>query len=66
MKRKLKHLVAAIVIVCSLMIFATGCWSSREIEQLGLTFAIAIDKGKETNVEKELKEEGGATRKKTT
>ncbi|MHA6486388.1 Ger(x)C family spore germination protein [Bacillus cabrialesii] len=42
------------------MICVTGCWSSREIEELGLTFAIAIDKGKETNTEKELKEEGGS------
>ncbi|MCY8534373.1 Ger(x)C family spore germination protein [Bacillus vallismortis] len=64
MKRKLKHPVTAIVIVCLLVIFATGCWSSREIEELGLTFAIAIDKGKETNIEKELKEEGGSYPKK--
>ncbi len=63
MKSKLKRPVPAIVIVCSLMVCITGCWSSREIEDLGLTFAIAIDKGKETNTEKELKEEEGATRK---
>ncbi|TYS11660.1 Ger(x)C family spore germination protein [Bacillus subtilis] len=60
MKRKIKHPVSAIVIVCLFMICVTGCWSSREIEELGLTFAIAIDKGKETNTEKELKEEGGS------
>ncbi|MFT4400790.1 Ger(x)C family spore germination protein [Bacillus sp. SW14] len=60
MKRKIKHPVSAIAIVCLFMICVTGCWSSREIEELGLTFAIAIDKGKETNTEKELKEEGGS------
>ncbi|MEG7378180.1 Ger(x)C family spore germination protein [Bacillus subtilis] len=60
MKRKIKHPVSAIVIVCLFMICVTGCWSSKEIEELGLTFAIAIDKGKETNTEKELKEEGGS------
>ncbi|MEG7354135.1 Ger(x)C family spore germination protein [Bacillus inaquosorum] len=60
MKRKIKHPVSAIVIVCLFMICVTGCWSSREIEELGLTFAVAIDKGKETNTEKELKEEGGS------
>ncbi len=64
MNSKLKRPVPAIVIVCLLMVFITGCWSSREIEDLGLTFAIAIDKGKETNTEKELKEEGGSYPKK--
>lgn len=60
MKRKIKHQVSAIVIVCLLMICVTGCWSSREIEELGLTFGIAIDKGKETKTEKDFKEEGGS------
>ncbi|MCY8071929.1 Ger(x)C family spore germination protein [Bacillus inaquosorum] len=64
MKSKIKHPLPAIVILCLLMICVTGCWSSREIEELGLTFAIAIDKGKETNTEKELKEEGGSYPKK--
>lgn len=64
MKSKLKRQLPAMVIVCLLMICVTGCWSSREIEDLGLTFAIAIDKGKETNTEKELKEEGGSYPKK--
>ncbi|MCO4850672.1 Ger(x)C family spore germination protein [Bacillus vallismortis] len=64
MKREIKRLVAAIILACLLIIFVTGCWSSREIEQLGLTFAIAIDKGKETNVEKDLKEKGASYPKK--
>lgn len=64
MKSKLKRQLPAMVMVCLLMICVTGCWSSREIEDLGLTFAIAIDKGKETNTEKELKEEGGSYPKK--
>ncbi|MFP3791634.1 Ger(x)C family spore germination protein [Bacillus subtilis] len=64
MKSKLKRQLPAMVMVCLLLICVTGCWSSREIEDLGLTFAIAIDKGKETNTEKELKEEGGSYPKK--
>ncbi len=63
MKSKIKHPLPAIVILCLLMICVTGCWSNREIEELGLTFAIAIDKGKETNTEKELKKKAGAIRK---
>lgn len=64
MKSKLKRQLPAMGMVCLLMVCVTGCWSSREIEDLGLTFAIAIDKGKETNTEKELKEEGGSYPKK--
>nr|WGD69002.1 Ger(x)C family spore germination protein [Bacillus subtilis] len=64
MKSKLKRQLPAMVMVCLSLICVTGCWSSREIEDLGLTFAIAIDKGKETNTEKELKEEGGSYPKK--
>ena len=35
-----------------LLFLLTGCWSSHEIEELGLTFAMGIDKGEETELEK--------------
>ncbi|MDA7027853.1 Ger(x)C family spore germination protein [Bacillus sp. CLL-7-23] len=42
-----------------LLFFLSGCWSSREIEELGLTFAIGMDKGKETSIEKKFNQVGG-------
>jgi spore germination protein len=43
-----------------LLLFLTGCWSSNEIEEMGLSVGLALDEGKESTVEKELKElEGG-------
>ncbi|PAE57678.1 spore gernimation protein GerC, partial [Bacillus licheniformis] len=35
------------------------CWSSHEIEELGLTFAMGIDKGEETELEKKFDKAGG-------
>ncbi|MEC0486538.1 spore gernimation protein GerC, partial [Bacillus glycinifermentans] len=42
-----------------LLLFLTGCWSSHEIEERGLTFGMGIDKGKETSLEKKFDKEGG-------
>ncbi|WP_438285298.1 Ger(x)C family spore germination protein [Bacillus toyonensis] len=39
------------------LLFLTGCWSSKEIEELSLTAGIALDKGKESTIEKEVEEE---------
>ncbi|MFN2747447.1 Ger(x)C family spore germination protein [Bacillus sp. z60-18] len=44
--------------VFSLLVL-TGCWSSHEIEELGLTFAMGIDKGSETALEKKFDKMGG-------
>ncbi|XKK16001.1 hypothetical protein HFP68_03245 [Bacillus sp. CB28A.1] len=41
-----------------LLLFLTGCWSSKEVEELSLTAGIALDKGKNSTIEKE-DEEGG-------
>lgn len=41
------------------MFLLTGCWSSHEIEELGLTFAMGIDKGEETELEKKFDKVGG-------
>ncbi|HHT7227423.1 TPA: Ger(x)C family spore germination protein [Bacillus cereus] len=40
------------------LLFLTGCWSSHEIEELSLTAGIALDKGKESAIEKEVEERG--------
>ncbi|MGM7723562.1 Ger(x)C family spore germination protein [Metabacillus sp. Hm71] len=37
----------------------TGCWSSHEIEDVGLSVGLALDQGKESSIEKELKEQDG-------
>jgi spore germination protein len=42
-----------------LLLFLAGCWSSNEIEDLGLSIGLAIDEGIESQIEKELKEYGG-------
>ncbi|MCF7618312.1 Ger(x)C family spore germination protein [Bacillus sonorensis] len=42
-----------------MLLLLTGCWSSQEIEERGLTFAIGLDKGKETSLEKSFDKEGG-------
>ncbi|ARC59050.1 Ger(x)C family spore germination protein [Bacillus licheniformis] len=42
-----------------LLFLLTGCWSSHEIEELGLTFAMGIDKGEETELEKKFDKVGG-------
>ena len=41
-----------------------GCWSSKEVEELSLTAGIALDKGKDSTIEKE-DEEGGYPKKKS-
>lgn len=48
-----------------MLLLLTGCWSSQEIEERGLTFAIGLDKGKETSLEKSFDKEGGYYPKKT-
>ncbi|MGG0722584.1 Ger(x)C family spore germination protein [Bacillus mycoides] len=46
------------------LLLLTGCWSSHEIEELGFAVGLAIDKGKETKIEKEIEEKGGGYKKK--
>lgn len=42
-----------------LILFLAGCWSSKEIEEIGLSVGLALDEGKESTIEKELKEQEG-------
>lgn len=46
------------------LLLLTGCWSSHEIEELGFAVGLAIDKEKETKIEKEIEEKGGGYKKK--
>lgn len=52
--RSLKGILSILVIL-----FLTGCWSSNEIEEIGLSVGLALDEGKESAIEKELKQQGG-------
>ncbi|KJH57405.1 hypothetical protein UF14_11760 [Bacillus licheniformis] len=47
-----------------IILFLAGCWSSHEIEELGLTFAIGFDEGRETDLEKNLIKWAGIFQKK--
>ncbi|WP_336245731.1 Ger(x)C family spore germination protein [Paenibacillus apiarius] len=50
--------------VIAMLILLTGCWSRREIEDLGMTIGAAVDIGEETKVEQELEQKGGDYSKK--
>lgn len=52
--RSLKGILSILV-----LLFLTGCWSSNEIEEIGLSVGLALDEGKESTIEKELKQQGG-------
>ena len=39
------------------LLFLTGCWSSKEVEELSLTAGIALDKGKDSTIEKRMRKE---------
>lgn len=41
------------------LVTQTGCWSSKEIEDLGLYTGLALDVGQPTPIEQKLEEEGG-------
>lgn len=45
------------------LLLLTGCWSSHEIEELGFAVGLAIDKGKETKIEKEIEKKAEDIRK---
>ncbi|MGE7861493.1 Ger(x)C family spore germination protein [Bacillus mobilis] len=59
--------IRKIIIRLTLIVFPlllTGCWSGREIEELGFAMGLAIDKEQETKIEKEIEEEGGGYKNK--
>ncbi|KEK22321.1 Ger(x)C family spore germination protein [Bacillus gaemokensis] len=60
MKKKLNYGRFLLPLLSMLvLLFLTGCWSSKEIEEFSLVLAVALDKGKESTIEKEIKDRGG-------
>lgn len=47
-----------------LLLTLTGCWSSNEIEELGLTSGMALDTTMKSTIESEIEEQGGGYPKK--
>ncbi|TCM99640.1 spore germination protein [Paenibacillus sp. BK033] len=58
-KRKLPGLLLAAVLLTQ-----SGCWSSKEIEDLAVYAGMALDTGNESPMEKEFEQEGGSYSKK--
>ncbi|WP_340399544.1 Ger(x)C family spore germination protein [Paenibacillus sp. FSL H8-0079] len=58
--RMLLRVVSALCILLTL----SGCWSSREVEDLSLYVGLGIDVGKETQFEKDIAAQGGTYPKK--
>ncbi|WP_240764932.1 Ger(x)C family spore germination protein [Paenibacillus dendritiformis] len=48
----------------ALLLLAPGCWSAREIEDLGIAVGTAVDIGEKTELQRSLEEEGGNYSKK--
>jgi spore germination protein len=46
------------------LLLLTGCWSNLEIEDLGIVTGLALDKATESQIEEELKKQGGGYSKK--
>ena len=64
MNRSVNNIRFLLVVSSVLSLLAlTGCWSSHEIEELGFAVGLAFDKGKETDVERDIEEHGGGYRK---
>jgi len=60
MKQTSNHVQFLLVLLSVfLLVPLTGCWSSHEIEERSLGVGVALDKGKESMIEKEFDEQGG-------
>ncbi|MDQ0247366.1 spore germination protein [Bacillus fengqiuensis] len=67
MKQNANHSGFLLVLLSGLLLLSlTGCWSSHEIEELGLEVGLAFDKGEESTIEKKLKEQGAGYPKRDT
>lgn len=51
--------ILSLFFAAGLLVMQTGCWSSKEIEDLSLYAGLALDEGKPTAVEQELEKQGG-------
>lgn len=63
MRQSYNHHIRFMSVLLSVVLFLsqTGCWSSKEIEELGLTVGTALDLEKETGAEEE--EEGSRSKR---
>ncbi|MGE7712639.1 Ger(x)C family spore germination protein [Priestia megaterium] len=60
MKQTFNHVQFLLVFLSVfLLVPLTGCWSSHEIEERSLGVGMALDKGKESMIEKEFDKQGG-------
>ncbi|MEW4264736.1 Ger(x)C family spore germination protein [Priestia megaterium] len=60
MKQTSNHVQFLLVLLSVfLLVPLAGCWSSHEIEERSLGVGVALDKGKESMIEKEFDEQGG-------
>ncbi|WP_141434476.1 Ger(x)C family spore germination protein [Bacillus sp. 03113] len=55
--KKVRFILSALYVFSFLTL--TGCWSSHELEEVGLSVGLALDQGKESSFEKKLKEQDG-------
>lgn len=56
----LKSRIMPVFLAAGLLVTQTGCWNSREIEDLSMYVGVALDEGKPTVIEQELEEQGGS------
>lgn len=63
MQRFQRRICAALLLIV-ILLSLTGCWSSKEIEDLSVFVAVALDVGKESKTDKELAQKGGSYLKK--
>lgn len=56
---KVKKRAPKYLIMLAVLVVITGCWSRREIEDLGMTIGAAVDIGEETKIEEAFEEQGG-------
>lgn len=57
--RKATTITMKLISIILVMILASGCWSSNEIEDLSLYLAMGLDLGEVTKVEKAIEKKGG-------
>lgn len=49
----------------ALLVLTAGCWSAKEIEELGMAVATAVDVGEETMLQQGLEQKAAIIRRRT-
>ncbi|RRJ65747.1 Ger(x)C family spore germination protein [Paenibacillus oralis] len=52
--------ILTLFVAAGLLVTQTGCWSSKEIEDLSMYVGLALDAGKPTAIEQQLEQQGGS------